>query len=114
MRIQNARGAPAGCCWQPRLLTAAANAVAALLWAVEAWEGATVHLRARRGADADALIMIALLTSRVGRCGKITGGGVPSAPSPGYNASLSLARSRFRSRIRILGASDIFNTRIVP
>jgi hypothetical protein len=50
-----------------------------------------VRLRARKGTDA--LIRIALLMSRVGRCGKVTGGGVPSAPSPGYNAQLSLALS---------------------
>jgi hypothetical protein len=43
---------------------------------------------------ADALIRIALLTSRVGKCGKITGEGVPSALSPGYNARSAFARFR--------------------
>jgi hypothetical protein len=44
-----------------------------------------------RAGGADALIRIALLTSRVGRYEEVTGGGVPSAPSPGDNAPISLA-----------------------
>jgi hypothetical protein len=56
---------------------------------VEVGRGHCAPKSAPRGADA--LIRIALLTSRVGRCGNATGGGVPSAPSPGYNAPVSLA-----------------------
>jgi hypothetical protein len=58
------------------------------------WEGPLCASERAGGADA--------LISSFGEVRKVTGGGVPSAPPSGYNALLSSARFRSRTRIRIL------------